>query len=163
MYFPELWSISGVLVFMTNEKYAMETVKNKTITVETTIKAPVKKVWSYWTDPKHITQWCFASDDWHAPNAENDLWVSGRFRTRMAAKNGSSGFDFEGVYTRIVKHEKIEYTIPDGRTVSITFSESGGETRVVESFDAENENPYELQKGGWQAILNNFKKYAENQ
>jgi uncharacterized protein YndB with AHSA1/START domain len=141
----------------------MEIVKDKTITVETTIKAPVSKVWDYWTDPKHITQWYYASDDWHAPYAENDLWVNGKFRTRMAAKDGNSGFDFEGVYNNIIKNEKIEYTIPDGRKVVITFSDMGGETRIVEEFEMETINPYELQKGGWQAILNNFKKYVESQ
>jgi uncharacterized protein YndB with AHSA1/START domain len=141
----------------------METVKNKVITVETTINAPLEKVWNYWTDPKHITHWVYASDDWHAPAAENDLWVKGRFKTRMEAKDGSSGFDFEGVYTNIVKHKLIEYDIPDGRKVVVTFSGKDGETKVVESFDAEHENPYELQKGGWQAILNNFKKYCESE
>jgi uncharacterized protein YndB with AHSA1/START domain len=141
----------------------MEIVKDKTITVETTVKAPVSQVWNYWTDPKHITGWYYASDDWHAPYAENDLWVNGKFRIRMAAKDGNSGFDFDGVYTNIVKNEKIAYTIPDGRKVVITFSDLGGKTKVVEEFEMETINPYELQKGGWQAILNNFKKYAESQ
>lgn len=141
----------------------MEIVKDKTIAVETTIKASVSKAWNLWTDPKHIIHWYYASDDWHAPYAENDLWVNGKFKTRMAAKDGNSGFDFEGTYSNIVKNEKIEYTIPDGRKVEITFSEKGGETRIVEEFEMETINPYELQKGGWQAILNNFKKYAESQ
>jgi uncharacterized protein YndB with AHSA1/START domain len=140
----------------------MEIVKDKTIIVETIVKAPISTVWSYWTDPKHITQWYYASDDWHAPYAENDLWVNGKFRTRMAAKDGNSGFDFEGVYTNIVRNKKIEYTIPDGRKVAIEFSDLNGETKVVEAFEMETVNPYELQKGGWQAILNNFKKYTES-
>jgi uncharacterized protein YndB with AHSA1/START domain len=140
----------------------METTKEKIITVETTIKAPVEKVWNYWTKPEHITNWYFASDDWEAPEAENDLWVNGKFRTRMSSTDGSSGFDFEGVYTSIVKNERIEYKIPDGRKVKISFSDESGNTKIVESFDAENENPYELQRGGWQAILNNFKKYCES-
>jgi uncharacterized protein YndB with AHSA1/START domain len=140
----------------------METTKEKIITVETTIKAPVEKVWSYWTKPQHITHWYFASDDWEAPEAENDLWANGKFRTRMSSTDGSSGFDFEGVYTRIVKHERIEYTIPDGRKVKISFFDQKGETKVEESLEAETENPYELQRGGWQAILNNFKKYCES-
>ena len=139
----------------------METVKNKTITVETTVLAPIKKVWCYWTEPCHITKWCFASDDWQAPYAENDLKVKGKFKTKMAAKDGSTGFDFTGVYTRIEKHKAIEYTIPDGRKVKISFSDLGSETKVIESFDPENENPFEMQKGGWQAILDNFRKYAE--
>jgi uncharacterized protein YndB with AHSA1/START domain len=139
----------------------METVKGKVITVETTVKAPIANTWSYWTEPKHITHWYFASDDWHAPSAENDLHVKGKFKTKMAAKDGSTGFDFTGVYTRIEKHKAIEYTIPDGRKVKISFSDLGNQTKVIESFDPENENPYEMQKGGWQAILDNFRKYAE--
>ena len=140
----------------------METVKNKTITIETTVKAPIAKVWSYWTEPSHITKWYFASDDWHAPYAENDLKVKGKFKTKMALKNGSTGFDFEGVYTKIILHNVIEYIIPDGRNVVITFSDHGDETNVVESFAPENENPPEMQKRGWQSILDNFKKYAES-
>jgi uncharacterized protein YndB with AHSA1/START domain len=140
----------------------MESVKEKVITVETTVNAPIANIWSYWTEPKHITQWYFASDDWHAPFAENDLHVKGKFRTKMAAKDGSEGFDFTGVYTRIEKHKAIEYVIPDGRKVKISFSDLGPQTKVVESFDPENENPYEMQKGGWQSILDNFRKYAES-
>ncbi len=140
----------------------MDKVKEKIISVDTTLKAPLDKVWSYWTEPEHITHWYFASDDWEAPYAENDLWKNGKFKTRMSSKDGNSGFDFEGVYDNIVKHERIEYTIPDGRKVQISFSENKGETKVVESFEAESENPYELQKGGWQAILNNFEKYCES-
>lgn len=140
----------------------METVKEKVITVETTVKAPIANIWSFWTEPKHITQWYFASEDWHAPYAENDLHVKGKFKTKMAAKDGSAGFDFTGVYSRIEKHKAIEYTIPDGRKVKISFSDLGNQTKVVESFDPENENAYDLQKGGWQAILDNFRKYAES-
>ena len=137
--------------------------KDKVITVDTTIKAPLEKVWSYWTEPEHITHWAFASDDWEAPYAENDLRENGKFKTRMSSKDGNSGFDFDGIYTKVVKLERIEYTIPDGRKVKITFSGDKSETKVVESFEAESENPYELQKGGWQALLNNFKKYCEQQ
>jgi uncharacterized protein YndB with AHSA1/START domain len=140
----------------------METLKEKTITVETTVKAPVEKIWSYFTEPGHITKWYYASDDWHAPYAENDLKVKGKFKTKMAAKDGSMGFDFEGVYTKVLKHKSIEYSIPDGRKVIISFSRHGNDTRIVESFEAEKVNSYELQKGGWQAILNNFKKYSES-
>jgi uncharacterized protein YndB with AHSA1/START domain len=136
--------------------------KTKTITVETAVKAPIEKVWSYWTEPKDITQWYNASDDWHAPYAENDLQVNGKFKTTMAAKDGSAGFDFEGVYTKIVRHKSIEYTIPDGRKVIISFSNLGTVTKVVESFEAETVNSFEMQKGGWQNILNNFKKYSES-
>jgi uncharacterized protein YndB with AHSA1/START domain len=140
----------------------METLKEKTITVETTVNAPIEKIWSYWTEPDHITRWYYASEDWQAPYAENDLKVKGRFKTKMAAKDGSAGFDFEGVYTKVLKHKSIEYTIPDGRKVIISFSKLGNGTRIVESFEAEKDNSNELQKGGWQAILNNFKKYSES-
>jgi uncharacterized protein YndB with AHSA1/START domain len=140
----------------------METAKEKVITVETTVKASIANIWSYWTEPKHITQWYFASDDWHAPYAENDLHVKGKFKTKMAAKDGSAGFDFTGVYTRIEMHKAIEYTMADGRKVKIHFSDLGNHTKVEESFVPENENSYEMQKGGWQAILDNFRKYAES-
>ncbi|HEX7494564.1 MAG TPA: SRPBCC family protein [Bacteroidales bacterium] len=140
----------------------METVKNNIITVETTVLAPIKKVWSYWTEPCHITKWCFASDDWQAPYAENDLRVKGNFKTKMASKDGSAGFDFEGVYTRVVRYKLIEYAIADGRKVVISFSSHKNKVKVVESFVAENENSYEMQKGGWQSILDNFRKYVES-
>jgi uncharacterized protein YndB with AHSA1/START domain len=140
----------------------MEPQKTIPITVETVVQAPVEKVWSYWTEPKHITKWCYASDDWHAPYAENDLETGGKFRTTMAARDGSAGFDFEGVYTKIEKQKTIEYKIGDGRKVIINFSDLGTGTRVVESFEAESENSYEQQKGGWQSILDNFKKYTES-
>jgi uncharacterized protein YndB with AHSA1/START domain len=139
----------------------METTTKNFITVQATIKAPIDKVWKFWTDPKHITQWCNASDDWHAPFAENDLRVGGKFKTTMAAKDGSVSFDFPGVYTQVELNKSIAYTIEDGRTVQITFSSEGNDTKVVESFEAESVNPLEMQKGGWQAILDNFKKYTE--
>jgi len=132
------------------------------VTVESTIQAPVEKVWETWTQPKHITQWCNASEDWQAPRAENDLREGGSFITRMEAKDGSMGFDFGGVYDAVRKNEYIEYTMADGRKVQITFYPKGKETKVVESFEAESQNPVELQKGGWQAILDNFKKYTES-
>ena len=140
----------------------MEATSNTPITVETTIKAPVEKVWKHWTDPKDITQWCNASDDWHAPYADNDLRMDGKFKTTMAAKDGSTSFDFEGIYTNIQPYKVIEYTIGDGRKVKITFSSQGGETKVTETFEPETTNPLEMQRGGWQAILDNFKKYTES-
>lgn len=140
----------------------METVKGKTITVEAVIKAPVETVWECWTEPGHITKWYFASDDWHAPMAENDLKVNGKFKTRMAAKDGSAGFDFEGVYTKVQLHKTIEYILGDGRRVGISFSGHGTKTKVVETFDPENKNPYEMQKNGWQTILDNFRIYVES-
>jgi len=139
----------------------METAEKTAITVETTVKAPIEKVWKYWSSPEHITKWCQASDDWHAPKAENDLRMDGKFSTTMAAKDGSVSFDFEGVYTKVEKHKTIEYAMEDGRKVQIQFSSQGYETKVIETFDAENTNPIEMQRGGWQAILDNFRKHVE--
>ena len=139
----------------------METKEKNAITVETVIKAPIEKVWKLWTGPEHITQWYQASDDWHAPYAENDLRLDGKFKTTMAAKDGSFSFDFEGVYTNIRQHKQIEYTLLDDRKVSINFSGDGKNTKVVETFEAENTNPLEVQKRGWQAILDNFRKFVE--
>ncbi len=132
------------------------------ITVEATVNAPVAKVWEYWTKPEHITQWCQASDDWHAPKAENDVRVGGTFSTTMAAKDGSFSFDFGGVYDAVTENEILEYTIGDGRRVWIKFTADGDKTHITERFEAENQNPVEMQQGGWQAILNNFKKHTEN-
>jgi uncharacterized protein YndB with AHSA1/START domain len=139
----------------------MTTGNNVKITVKTSVNAPVEKVWEYWTEPKHITQWNNASDDWHTPVAENDLTVGGKFLTRMEAKDGSFGFDFGGIYDEVKLNEVISYTMGDGRKVTITFKSQGNETEVIETFDAETTNPIEMQQAGWQAILDNFKKYAE--
>ncbi|MCA1293221.1 SRPBCC family protein [Paenibacillus sp. alder61] len=131
------------------------------VTVQAVIQAPVEKVWSCWTEPQHITKWNQASEDWHAPRAENDLRPGGKFTTRMEAKDGSMGFDFGGVYDEVRTHEWISYTMGDGRRGEISFSGQGGETKVVETFDAESTHPVEFQQAGWQAILDNFKKYTE--
>jgi uncharacterized protein YndB with AHSA1/START domain len=139
----------------------METTIPTKITVEATVKAPVEKVWKIWTLPEHITKWNAASDDWHSPFAENDLRVGGKFLARMEAKDGSFGFDFGGTYDQVKTHELIEYTIGDGRKVIVHFTPNGNETKVTETFDAENTHSIEMQRGGWQAILDNFKKYAE--
>jgi uncharacterized protein YndB with AHSA1/START domain len=139
----------------------METSKFTKVTVETVIQAPVAKVWTYWTEPVHITKWNQASEDWHAPRAENDLRVGGSFVTRMEAKDGSMGFDFGGVYDVVKQHEAIGYTMDDGRRVDIAFIDQGIETKVVETFDAEGTHPIEFQQAGWQAIMDNFKKYVE--
>src|SRR3989338_4439511 len=133
------------------------------ITVETTIHAPIEKVWECWTDPKHIVNWAFASDDWEAPGAENDVRTGGKFKTVMAAKDGSSSFVFEGVYTNVKKHKQIEYTISDGRKVALQFESIGGSTKLTETFEIENSHSEAQQREGWQAILDNFKKYAENE
>ena len=136
---------------------------NKTaITVEALVKAPIDKVWSSWTDPKHITKWNQASDDWHSPHAENDLRTGGKFKTTMTAKDGSMSFDFEGIYTNVQQNKLIEYAMADGRKVSVVFSQNGNQTKVVETFDPESENPIEMQRGGWQAILDSFRKYTES-
>jgi uncharacterized protein YndB with AHSA1/START domain len=139
----------------------METANKTNITVEATVNAPVEKVWSYWSAPEHITKWNNASDDWHSPRAENDLRTGGKFFTRMEAKDGSFGFDFGGVYDEVKTHELIDYTMGDGRKVSVKFSGKGNETKIVETFEAEETHSIEMQRGGWQAILDNFKKYTE--
>ena len=134
----------------------------KPITVETTISAPIEKVWNFWTEPKHIMQWNSASDDWHTPKATNDLRVGGAFKARMEAKDGSSGFDFSGEYIAVDKHALIEYVMSDGRKVRLSFVPQGNKTNVSETFDPEGTNSLELQRAGWQAILDNFKKYVES-
>ncbi len=135
--------------------------KSTNITVKVTINAPVSKVWAFWNQPEHITKWCNASDDWHAPYAENDLRVGGKFLTKMEAKDGSFGFEFWGIYDEIKQNLLIASTMGDGRKLKVVFKESGESTKISETFDAENENPIEMQKAGWQAILNNFKQYSE--
>jgi uncharacterized protein YndB with AHSA1/START domain len=135
--------------------------ENQKVIVQAIINAPISKVWENWTVPKHITQWNNASDDWHTPHAENDLRVGGKFLSRMEAKDGSFGFDFEGIYSEVTPFKKIKYGLEDGRQVETIFTENGETTKVETTFDAENENPVEMQKDGWQAILNNFKKYVE--
>lgn len=131
------------------------------ITITTTLNVPVAKVWEYWNEPKHITQWCFASEDWHAPNSTNDLKEGSFFTTRMEAKDGSFGFDLKGIYDHITPHQLIRYHLEDGRNVEVLFSENEGTTTIIEKFDPENINPHEMQQQGWQAILDNFKKYVE--
>ncbi len=139
----------------------METKEKTVITVQATVNAPVSKVWEYWTTPAHITKWNNASADWHTPRAENDLRAGGRFTARMEAKDGSMGFDFGGVYSQVKAPELIAYTLDDARKVTISFTGNAAGTIVTESFEAEDQNSIELQKGGWQSILDNFKKYTE--
>lgn len=138
------------------------TIASKTmVTVRTLVDVPVEKAWKYWTEPQHITQWNAASDDWHTPWAENDLRVGGRFTARMEAKDGSFGFDFGGTYSKIEPLQLIEYIIDDNRKVSVEFVREGATTQIIEKFEAEGQNPVEMQQAGWQAIMDNFKKYAE--
>ncbi len=134
---------------------------NTRITVGATIAAGTEKVWDAWTKPEHITKWNFAADDWHCPRAENDLRVGGKYSARMEAKDGSFGFDFEAIYDEVIDRKKITYTMPDGRQATTDFENLGDTTKVTTTFDAENENDIEMQKGGWQAILNSFKNYVE--
>lgn len=131
------------------------------ITVEASINAPIEKIWNYYTQPEHITKWNFASDDWHCLSAENDLRVGGKLNARMEAKDGSNGFDFEAIYTEIIPYKKIAYKMLDDRNAEIGFNVSENQTEVIITFEAENVYPVELQKAGWQAILNNFKEYVE--
>jgi uncharacterized protein YndB with AHSA1/START domain len=134
----------------------------KQITVKNRVRASAEKVWDLWTSPEHIVQWNSPSPDWHSPRAENDIRPGGRFNIRMEARDGSFGFDFEGTYDEVIPHKRIAYTLGDGRKVEISFTENGKETGIVETFDPENQNPIEMQREGWQAILDNFKAYAEN-
>ncbi len=132
------------------------------ITVTALVNAPLEKVWKSWTEPYHIMNWNHANDDWHTTHATNDLRQGGKFTAHMAAKDKSFGFDFEGIYDKVIPNSLISYLMPDGRAVEITFKDQDGETWVSESFDPESTNPSDLQRQGWQAILNNFKKYTED-
>lgn len=140
----------------------MSTSLKTKITVESTIDAPIEKVWDLWTSPQHIMQWNNASPDWHTPKAENDLRKGGKFLSRMEAKDGSFGFDFWGIYDEVDHHTFIAYTMGDERKAEITFTQDGNRTKISETFEAESENPVDMQKAGWQAILYNFKKYVES-
>lgn len=131
------------------------------ITVETTVNAPIEKVWECWNNPEDIKNWAFASDDWEVLFAENDLKVGGSFKIAMSAKDKSAGFDFVGKYNDIKELSLIEYNMDDGRNVKIIFEKLPEGVRVIESFDPEDENSLEIQKSGWQAILDNFKRYVE--
>lgn len=132
------------------------------ITISAKVKAPAEKVWELWTSPEHITKWNAASDDWHTPRAENDLRVGGRFLSRMEAKDGSFGFDFTGTYDEVEPLKRIAYTMDDGRRAIIDFNENEGVIEIITVFDAETQNSIDMQRAGWQAILDNFKRYAES-
>lgn len=139
----------------------METQEKTVITIASTVDAPVAKVWEYWTKPEHVKKWNAASDDWHTTRAENDLREGGNFSFRMEARDGSFGFDFGGVYDVVTPNEYIEFTLGDGRKVDVTFKKQGEATAITENFVAENTHSLEMQKGGWQSILDNFKMYTE--
>lgn len=135
--------------------------KKAPITVQASIAAPLQKVWDCWTEPEHITQWNQASEDWHCPKASNDPRTGGKFSSTMAAKDGSMSFDFEGVYDEVIPGELIRYTMADGRAVSISFEDNDGVTLVTEAFDPESMHSEELQRAGWQSIMDSFKRYVE--
>ncbi len=155
--FENMWPTA-----LKNVKELAEGTTRVPITITAAINAPVEKVWNSWTSPAHITQWCQASDDWHAPYADNDVRVGGTFKTTMAAKDGSFSFDFGGEYTEVTTNRSMSYTMADGRKATILFEENNGKTIVTETFDAENQNSLDMQRDGWQAILNNFKKHTES-
>ena len=137
--------------------------EKKTITVQAVINAPVEQVWKLYTEPEHVMKWNNASNDWHTPRAENDLKVGGKFLYRMEAKDdSSSGFDFAGTYEKIKTNELIVYSLTDGRKVEVTFTkDEDARIKTATTFEAENTNSLEMQRNGWQAILNNFKNYVE--
>ena len=137
----------------------MET--NKAITIETIIKAPVETVWKIWSTPADIIKWNTASPDWHTTKSENELRDGGKFSSRMEAKDGSMGFDFGGTYTKVEAYKHIAFTLDDGRKVTVDFHDKNGKVHMVENFEPESQNPIEMQRGGWQGILDNFKKYVE--
>ena len=130
------------------------------IIVEVTVEASVEKVWDAYTNPSHIINWNFADPSWHCPHATNDLQIGGKYVARMEAKDGSFGFDFEAVYTEILPLAGFTYEF-GGRVAKVVFEQNNDSTSVKITFDPETENPVELQKAGWQTILNNFKKYTE--
>ena len=131
------------------------------ITIQAVVAADRQKVWACYTQPEHITKWNFATDTWHCPEASNDMRVGGKYLARMEAKDGSFAFDFEAVYNEIVDGEKFTYTMPDNRVVQVSFEQTDDKTLVTLIFDPENENPVDLQRRGWQSILDNFRKYTE--
>lgn len=139
----------------------MSTAEKTVITIQASVNAPVAKVWERWNTPEHVVQWNSPSPDWHTPVAQNDLKPGGAFTYRMEAKDGSFGFDFGGVYDEVKNNELLTYTLGDGRKVEIVFKAEGDVTHIVEKFEAETQNTVEMQQAGWQAILDNFKQYAE--
>lgn len=133
------------------------------IKISTIVNIPIDKTWDIYNNPNDIVKWNFADESWHCPSAENDLQIGGKMKSRMEAKDGSFGFDFEAIYDEIIPNKKIKYHLEDGRNVEINFSENNNfSTNINIEFDAETQNPIEMQEAGWQAILDNFKKHAEN-
>ena len=132
------------------------------VTLQITLAAPLAKAWVYWTNPQHIQQWNFADPSWHCPAATNDLRIGGSFNYRMAARDGSFAFDFEGIYDAVESEALIAYHLADGRSVRITFEAlPNGDSQITQIFDAEKENPIDMQRAGWQAIMDNYKGLVE--
>lgn len=131
------------------------------ITITTIVEAPIEKVWEFWTNPNHIIEWNNASDEWHTPYAENDFRIGGKFLSKMESKDGKHGFEFFGIYDDINLYSHIFYTLGDGRRVKITFNKIDNNTKIIELFETESTYSIEDQQNGWQAILDNFKKYTE--
>jgi uncharacterized protein YndB with AHSA1/START domain len=129
------------------------------ISVSVEINAPIAKAWDAYVSPEAIDQWNFASDDWQCRDARVDLRVGGNFSSHMEAKDGSFGFDFEGTYTNIVEHQLLEYSFGD-RFARVRFEQVGDASKVTVEFDTEDENSVDMQREGWQAILNNYAKYV---
>lgn len=152
---------SGIFLRVPLKNTNMAATDKTVITITSTVKAPVAKVWEYWTNPVHIMKWNQASPDWHCPSSENDVRPGGKFSARMEAKDGSFGFEFGGVYDAVKVHELLASTIGDGRTITVHFTDKGNETYIEESFDAETTNPIEMQRAGWQSILDSFTRYTE--
>lgn len=148
---------SDIFVF---KRIQMET--GNLVTIQASVNAHVEKTWKAWTTPNDIVQWNNASEDWQTTKAENDLRVGGKFSSRMEAKDGSFGFDFSGIYTKVIPGKLIEYTLEDNRKVKVEFTYDDNKTTITETFEAEKENSIEMQRTGWQAILDNFKKYIES-
>lgn len=135
---------------------------NETITLQITVAVSLETAWKYWTNPQHIQQWNFADPSWHCPAATNDLRIGGSFNYRMAARDGSFAFDFEGIYDAVEPEALIAYHLADGRSVRITFESTNDEQVIVtQTFDAETENPIDMQRAGWQAIMDNYKRLVE--
>lgn len=156
--FSDKFGIQWMLQYTPTSKQLMNLEK---IVVTTTVQLPIQKVWEFYTLPEHITKWNFASEDWHCPSASNDLRVGGKYIARMESKDGKIGFDFEAIYDEIELYKKIFYKLGDQRKVEILFSEEGNATVVRISFDPEGTYSLEQQRAGWQAILDNFRKYCE--
>ena len=141
----------------------MEEQNRISITITTTVAVSPELAWAYWTEPQHITQWNQASDDWHTPSATQDLRTGGSFSSRMESRDGKFGFDFGGVYDAVEPYRLIAYTIGDERKVTVLFEGVHVGTKITETFEAESENSIDLQRAGWQAIMDSYKRYVEMQ